>query len=224
MFDFAKARQSMVDSQLHTAGVIAPEILNAFETVPREKFVPANLKPVAYCDESLSLGKGRYLVSPMVHAKMLQAAQPQPHEIVLDVGAATGYGSAVLSPLCSTVIALESDKTMCAQIDKLCSTVGACNVIAVDGVLADGYAKHSPYDLIIVNGACADVPQSLVDQLAPEGRMLLILKPPHQKSGAVQLIKKQSGVGKNAFSAYTLFDASVPYLKGFEPKVEFVFS
>lgn len=224
MFDFARARKSMVDSQLHTAGVVDAAILDAFSSVPRDAFVPASVKSVAYCDDKVSLGRGRFLLPAMVHAKMLQAAQPQPHEIALDVGCATGYSSAVLARLVSTVIALDSDPAMSGQVEKLCENTGACNVLAVQGPLPDGFKKHGPYDLIMVNGACAEVPLSLVEQLAPEGRMLLVLKPAGQKSASACIVRRQSGVGKTAFSSYTLFDALVPYLAGFEPKTEFTFS
>lgn len=224
MFDIAKARQAMVDSQLHTAGVVDPRILSAFASIPRDAFVPANLKSMAYCDEDISLGKGRFLAAPMLQAKLLQAAQPKAHEIVLDVGCALGYSSAILSSLVSTVVALESDKGMAEQVDRLCESVGACNVVGVQGALNQGYPKYGPYDLIIVNGACAEIPQLLVDQLSPEGRLLLVFKPASSRIGVAQIVRKQSGVGKSGFSSYTLFDAAAPYLKGFEPQADFVFT
>lgn len=224
MFDFAKARKSMVDSQIRTASVVDGGVLAAFEDVPREIFVPLNLKPMAYCDDALPLVRGRFLLPPMVHAKMMQAAMPRSHEIVLDVGCANGYGSAVFARLASTVIALEQDKTLSAQVEKLCETTGACNVVSVTGPLEQGYAKHGPYDVIFVNGACAEVPQTLVDQLSPEGRLLLVLKPAGSKAASACIVHKQAGSGKGSFSSYALFDALVPYLSGFEPKAEFVFS
>lgn len=214
----------MVDSQLRTASVVDEGILSAFGEIPRELFVSQNLKSIAYCDEAIPLARGRFLLPPMVHAKMIQAAAPKSHEIVLDVGCAAGYSSAVFARLVSTVIALESDKTLAAQVEKLCETTGACNVVGVTAPLTEGYAKHGPYDIIFVNGSCAEVPQSLVDQLAPEGRLLLVLRAPGSKSASAHLVRKQSGVGKTAFSSYTLFDALVPYLNGFEPRAEFVFS
>lgn len=224
MFDTEKARRSMVDSQLHTAGVVDPRILAAFSTIPREAFVPGNLKSIAYCDEEVSLARGRVLPSAMVQAKLLQAAQPKAHEIVLDVGCLTGYTSAILSCLVSTVIALESDKPMAEQVEKLCEGSGVCNVVSVQGPLEKGYAKHGPYDLIVVNGACASVPLALVDQLGPEGRLLFVLKPAGSRVGVAQIITKQSGAGNAGFSSYNLFNASSSYLKGFEPQAQFVFS
>lgn len=224
MFDFAKARKSMIDSQLRPSSVVDERILAAFEAVPRELFVPANLKTMAYCDESISLPRGKLLLPPMVHARLLQAAVPQPHEIVLDVGCANGYSSAILARLVSTVIALEDDKTMAAQVEKLCEETGSCNVLSIEGILDKGCSKHGPYDIIIVNGACAEAPQSLIDQLSPEGRLLYIHKAPGARAASARLVKKQSGVEACAFSSYTLFDALVPYLKGFEPASEFAFS
>lgn len=190
MFDFAKARKSMIDSQLRPSAVVDERILEAFATIPREQFVPNNFKALAYCDESIPLPRERFLLPPMTHARLLQAAAPQSHEIVLDVGCANGYSSAILSRLVSTVIALESDKTLAEQVEKLCETVGACNVVGVEGALEQGCAKHGPYDIIIVNGACAEIPQLLVDQLSPEGRLLFIHKPAGSRSASARLVKK----------------------------------
>lgn len=224
MFDFAKARKTMVESQIETCGVVNPVVLDAFGTIEREAFVSPNLKTIAYCDEPVSLARGRFLTSPMVHARMLQAAEPKSHEIALDVGAASGYSSAILGRLVSTVIAVEEDKTFAASLEKLCEHAGVCNVVAVEGPLAKGCSKHGPYDLIVLNGASAEIPYVLADQLAPEGRLLFVHQPVQGKSGSIKIVTRASGVGKPGFSSYTLFDASAPYLKGFEPQVRFAFS
>ncbi|HRQ60844.1 MAG TPA: protein-L-isoaspartate O-methyltransferase [Alphaproteobacteria bacterium] len=228
MFDFAKARKAMVESQIQTCGVTDPAVLDAFGAVEREAFVPANLKTIAYCDESVSLARGHFLLAPMVHARMLQVAEPQPHEIALDVGCASGYSSAILSRLVSTVIALEEDKNFAAAVEKQCEHTGACNVVSVEGPLAKGYEQHGPYDLIMVNGASAEIPYVLAEQLSAEGRLLFVHQPVRGKSGSIKIVTRAaggaSGVGKQAFSSYTLFDASAPYLKGFEPQARFAFS
>jgi protein-L-isoaspartate(D-aspartate) O-methyltransferase len=122
------------------------------------------------------------------------------------------------------VIALEDDETLISSVEKLCENTGVCNVIALEAAHEKGFPKHGPYDLIMVNGACAEMPTVLAGQLAPEGRLLYVHAGSRGRSGAIQIVTKQTGLGKTGFSSYTLFDAYAPYLKGFEPQAKFVFS
>ena len=107
--DFSAARRNMVERQVRTNKVTDEAVLEALAQLPRERFVPESLSAVAYIDEDVPLGNGRYLMEPMVFARLVQAAQLQPGDRVLDLGCGCGYSTAILSRLANQVIALESD-------------------------------------------------------------------------------------------------------------------
>ncbi len=220
MLNFSQARTNMVDCQIHTSGVVDPLILEAFGNIPRELFVPEKLQDIAYHDDDLDIGQGRYLLDPALHAKMVQAAKPRADDVVLDIGCATGYSAAILAPIVTTVIALESNKRQLDKAVKLWDKIGACNVVAIEGGLNEGVPQHQPYSLIMLNGAVAELPFIICEQLAPHGRFLTIVKSPDQAMGRVVMAFKD---GSGHISTQDLFDASAPYLAGFEPKSSFRF-
>jgi protein-L-isoaspartate(D-aspartate) O-methyltransferase len=219
MTKYQAARKNMVDCQIHTAGVSHVGILDAFSTVPREKFVSPALQSIAHADEDLPLGEDRYLMSPLVHARLLQAANPQPEDVVLDIGGAYGYPAAILSSIVTTVLALEEKKKYIDQAEKAWGSLGICNVVPVRGALNKGHAEHAPYSLIILNGAVSQIPEAIVAQLTPEGRLLTIVKKPGMPVGQAAFVQKNGA----AWSSRILFDAAAHYLPGFEPASEFCF-
>lgn len=218
MADFSKARQNMVDCQLRTNKVVDEALVARFETVPREWFVGESVQSVAYVDEDVSIGNGRYLVAPMVLARMLQELAISRSEVVLDVGCGTGYSSAIISGLADTVVALEETPELATRANELLIELAADNAIVVEAPLAEGYATQGPYDVILVIGAIASVPSALTDQLIDGGRLAAIIDD-GKGQGKVILMIKDHG----ALSQRELFDASVPRLPGFEPKMGFVF-
>lgn len=218
--NFSQARTHMVDSQIHTAGITVQSILDSFTITPRERFVPDALKEVAYCDETLSLGEGRYLLEPMTHARMIQAASPQVEDVVLDIGCATGYSSVILSTLVTTVVALESNGKFLKKATTLWNDLGVCNVAGLEGGLQDGAPAHAPYNLIVINGAVERVPENILSQLAPQGRLVAIVRNAGEPVGKMTLIRKSH---ESCFSAVRLFDAGGPYLPGFERERSFHF-
>lgn len=220
MDDFQVARSHMVDCQIRTNGVIDEAILDAFETVPRELFVPADKKAVAYTDKPVMLPGQRVLMDPMTHARLLQAAAPQPDEVALSIGASSGYSAAVLSPLVTTVLALESDPARIDEAMATLDTVGVHNAAYIQGNLPDGAPDQAPFDVIMINGAVAEVPPPLLDQLAIGGRLVAVVRPDGRSaSQAVLFVRHDTG----HISRRVLFDISLPYLAGFEPKDSFVF-
>lgn len=220
MTDFIQTRTNMVDGQIHPSGVIDPRILETFEKVPRELFVPERLQGVAYADEDLDIGQGRYLLEPMTHAKMIQAVQPVETDVVLDVGVGAGYSSAILSPMVMTIIALEHNKRQMDKAVKLWDRLDVCNVALIEGKLIDGVADQAPYSLIIINGAVEAVPDALLNQVDVGGRLIAIIRKTGQTVGQVTLFIRSE---KGDVSSKVLFDASAPFLKGFEPKTHFKF-
>ena len=217
MPDFAAARRSMVDSQLKPNQIVDQRVAQAMAEVPRELFVPETLAAVAYVDEDLPIAPGRFLMEPIVFARLLQAAAIEPDDIVLDLGCGTGYSTAVLARLANAVVAIEPDPDLRARAETVMAKIGADNTAIVDGDLTIGSPDHGPFDVIFLNGAAEQIPDGLVDQLADGGRLV-----------AVQV---RNGVGKTTVferqgelvGARELFDAAIPVLPGFASRPGFVF-
>ncbi len=216
--DFSVARHNMVENQVRPNKVTDVRLLEALKAVPREVFVPRDLKSVAYVDGDVEVAPGRRMLEPMVFARMAQEAEIQAHEVVLDVGCATGYSSAVLARLASTVVALESDKALAGRAATLLAEQGVDNVAVVEGPLPDGDKAHGPYDVILVEGAAAENPDALLAQLADGGRLLAISK----RTGGVGAATLTLRVG-SSFSTRILFEASGAILPGFARRPGFVF-
>lgn len=220
MMNHAQARTNMVDCQIHTAGVVNPVLLSAFETIPKEIFVPKQLRNIAYCDEEVALEDKRFILEPIVLSKMLEAATPKKDDVVLDIGGTSGYTSAILSSAVSTILMLEQTKDWLETAEKNWQSLEICNTFGVHGPLHKGYADKAPYDLIVINGAVTQVPDIIKQQLAPKGRLVCITKPAGKTIGQATLIQN---IGENHFSSYNLFDAGSSYLPGFEPQTGFSF-
>lgn len=217
--DYQKARENMVDCQIHTAGVLSPGLLESFLTVPRELFVPDKIRGIAYKDAPISFAKGRFMLDPMTHAKMLQAVRLEPSDTVLDVGAGTGYSSAILSPLVMSVVALDDKKTLEKAV-RHWEKLGCSNIIAAEGELCAGAPAHAPYSLIILNGAVEALPPNLLGQLAPGGRLVGVVKKEGEPLGCALLAEK---LDSGHVSSRALFEAEAPYLPGMDCEPAFVF-
>lgn len=220
MPDFKAARTNMVDCQIHTAGVTVPAILKAFDAIPREKFVAANMQGVAYTDESVMAGAGRFLLEPITHARMIQAAAPEPLDSVLDIGCATGYSTSILSSMVRAVAGLEENQELLNRAARLWTILNLHNVTGVAGELVQGCPEYAPFNLIFMNGSVAEIPLRLIDQLSDNGRLITIVRKPGAVLGQVTLVKK---TGPKNFSSYVLFESGSPYLPGFEPRASFQF-
>ena len=192
MIDHAVARHNMVSGQIRTNRVTDERLIEAMEEIPRELFVPRAKRGVAYVDEDVEIASGRYLMEPMVLARLVQEAEITASDVVLDVGCGTGYASAVMARLAGTVIALDVDDTLAAEAEQALSAVGADNALVVTGPLADGFAEQAPYDVILVGGAVDHLPQALADQLAEGGRIVGVVRasvaPRQRPAGAIRVL------------------------------------
>lgn len=218
MVDYAASRFNMVESQLRTNKILDHAILEAFEALPRERFVPAAMRSVAYVDEDIEIAPGRYLMEPMVLGRLLQAAAPQAHETALDVGCGTGYATMLLGRLAATVVGLESDPELVGEARRILTELEADNTAIVRGPLTEGYAKQAPYNVILLNGAVAEVPYAIREQLADGGRLVAVIRD-SAGIGRATLMQRTGDV----VSGRVLFDAAVPLLPGFERPPAFVF-
>jgi protein-L-isoaspartate(D-aspartate) O-methyltransferase len=218
MVDYAAARLNMVEGQIKPNKVIDQALIDAMMAVPRERFVPADRRGVAYIDEDVAVGGGRVLMEPRVLGRLLNDARITSASRVLIVGAGTGYSAALISRLAAKVVALEEDKTLLAAARGTLAELGAQRVTLAEGRLAEGWAAEGPYDVILVDGAVADVPAALVAQLAPGGRLLTVVDD-GDRVGRAMLVSAVDGV----VSQRPLFDAATATLPGFERKPAFQF-
>jgi len=215
--DFATARASMIDCQLRPNEVNDERIISVMSTVPREVFLPKAKRSIAYVDEDIEVRDGRYLMEPVIFGKLLVAAKISKDDLVLDIGCASGYSSAVIAGLCDAVVALETTDEMVALAEKKLAALDVMNVAVVKGDLAAGVAKQGPFDVIFIEGAVQTVPSILFEQLREGGRLLCV--------------KLEDGVGRGHMIAMKdgkaveteLFDANVHALSDFQNEASFVF-
>lgn len=171
--DYARERAVMIDRHLRGRDIVSPVVLDAMRTVPRHEFVPAELRDLAYGDRPLPIGGGQTISQPYIVALMTQLAQPQPQSRVLDVGTGSGYQAAVLAELAEHVFSIEIDPALAAVAAERLASLGYGNVEVRCGDGHQGWPEHAPYDVIIVAAAPSVVPQPLIDQLAPGGRLVI---------------------------------------------------
>jgi protein-L-isoaspartate(D-aspartate) O-methyltransferase len=221
MTDYAAARRNMVEGQLRTNKVTDRRLLDALSEIPRERFVPEAQRGVAYVDEDLPIGRGRFLMEPMVLARLIQLADIQPDDKVLDVGAGTGYAAAILARLAARVVALESDPSLAETAKRCLGELKIGNVTVVSGELSKGQAQQGPYQVILVNGGVERIPPAIADQLSEGGRLVAVVGPAQGAAGKgrATLMQRLGGVG----SSRIVFDASVAPLPGFQTEPGFVF-
>lgn len=215
MTDYAARRTMMVDTQVRPSDVTKFPIIDAMLSVPREDFVPEHLREAAYMGENLELGGGRVMLEPRTLAKMLDALDIRGDELVLDIGSALGYSAAVIARMAEAVVAVEEDVGMAREAQALLAEHGADNVILHEGTLAAGAAEHGPFDVMVVEGAVADLPEALSDQLKDGGRIACLFM--ENTLGVVRIGYKIDGHMNWRFA----FNAGAPVLPGFERQSAF---
>ena len=204
-------RRYMVESQLRTNKVTSTRVLEAFEELPRENFVDKSLESLAYVDEDLDIGQGRFLLEPMVFARMVQALDLKETDNVLDIGAASGYSTAILSKLAQSVVGIEKNKDLANTGQNNLTDHGVDNAVVIEGDLVKGLADEAPYNAIIIEGSIESAPEKLLNQLNDDGRLITVLRP--DPSGPGRVVKYvRAGDG---FAHSVLFDAYTPILEDF---------
>jgi protein-L-isoaspartate(D-aspartate) O-methyltransferase len=213
--DFNVAREKMVASQIRTSEVTDPLVVEVMGEVPREKFVPADKQGFAYLDEDLAIGNGRYLMEPMIVARLVQLADLEKSDSVLVIGASSGYLAAVSARMAASVIALECDPDLADRAAKTFAGLGVENVKVVVGNLQSGWT--GPFDAIIVDGAVEEVPDEFRNQLKDGGRLVCVVR--KGPVGRATLITRAG----ESYSSRQEFDAMTPCIPGFETQQKFVF-
>jgi protein-L-isoaspartate(D-aspartate) O-methyltransferase len=205
----------MVDTQIRPSDVTKYPIIDAMLEVPRELYVPAAARELAYVGRNVPLGGGRVLLEPRTLAKLLDALNIQTNELVLDVAPGLGYSTAVIARLAEAVVAVEEDAAFASEAEETLAAEGVDNAAVVPGSLAKGAAKHGPYDVIILQGGVGQVPQALCDQLKEGGRMGALFM--EGQLGVVRVGYKIDGKMNWRFG----FNAGAPVLPGFERQTAF---
>lgn len=200
----------MVDTQVRPSDVTRFPIIEAMLSVPREDYVPDDRRDAAYADINLDLGEGRVLLEPRTIAKMLDAMDVQPDEVVLDLGCGLGYSTALLARLGSFVIGLEEVPGWADEAQRNLSDHGVDNAAVIEGPLVEGVAKQGPFDVIVLQGAAEHVPQALIDQIKDGGRICVLFA--EGALGTVRMGYKFDGVVNWRMA----FNAGAPVVPGFE--------
>ena len=218
----AALRTRMVNNQLRTFDVTDHRVQDAFLKVDRERFVPADLRPIAYSDEALPIVRDafgrpvRTMTRPAVLGRLLQLAQPKEDDVVLLVGAGLGYTAAVLGELAGSVIALECDEDLAdaasAELEE-----DVTNVVVVTGPLQAGWPKEAPFDIVFIDGAVLVEPTALIEQLKVGGRLVTVFG--EGLSGRSQIYMR----GEHGVSMRYTFNAAASVLPGFREAPSFVF-
>jgi len=221
MSDFSTARQKMVDGQVRPSDVTDIRIIDAMLAVPREAFVPDSQRAMAYLDLDLDVSEAgaakRFLIKPVVIAKMLQAAEITETDRVLVVGCASGYTAAVVAKLADRVTATESDAALAAKASDVLAKLGFGNVTVRTAAAADGDEASAPYDVIVLAGATEIVPDRLYRQLSEGGRLVGVFAMSRPQRAMI-VTHSHADFGDRA-----LFDAAIPVLPGLERPSAFVF-
>ena len=216
MSDFANRRIMMVDTQVRPSDVTKFPIIAAMLAVPREVYVPDHLREAAYVGEDVTLGGGRVVLEARTLAKMLDALDLQPNELVLDIGCGYGYSTAVIAHLAEAVIAVEEDESMASEAQRRLSVEGVDNAAVIAGPLTNGAAKHGPYDAITLQCGVAVVPDSILAQLKDGGRIAAIFM--DGPLGKAMIGYKSDGRMTWRFA----FNATAPVLPAFKVSHGFV--
>lgn len=210
--DFTKLRNRMVDRQLCQRGIRSPTVLEAMRTVPRERFLPADLRHLAYEDSALPIGENQTISQPYIVAFMAEALELQGSERVLEVGTGSGYAAAVLAQLAREVYTVERLSPLAARSAAILAQLGYGNIHVRDGDGTVGWPEHGPYEAIVVAAGGPWVPDSLKAQLGIDGRLVMpIGNNPHVQE-LVRLVRR----GPDAYSREELAEVRFVPLIGEE--------
>ena len=223
MLNFEAARANMVESQVRPNGITDPRILEAMISIAREDFVPHDRRSVAYMDGDILIteekhgGAPRYLMEPMIFARLVQLAEIGDDDKVLHIGCGRGYGTAVLSRIAKSVTAIDEDARLAALAGSKLKELGVANATVEMRQHAGGDAAHGPYDVILIEGRVPVVPSALFDQLKEGGRLVAVVG--NDVLSRAMFFRRDGSIGSR-----TAFDASVQQLPGIvAPQAGFVF-
>ena len=194
MTDFAAEREAMVERQLKRRGITEPEILDAFRAVPRESFMSPEYSHLAYGDHPLPIEASQTISQPYIVALMIEAAAIKPDDVVLEVGAGSGYAAAVISRIAAKVVGIERQHDLVDIARERLRRLGYDNVEIIEGDGTKGCREQAPFDAILAAASGSHVPRPLVEQLAPNGRIVMPLGEPGWVQELVKVTKQEDGI------------------------------
>lgn len=186
----------MVERQLRRRGITDPNILDAFRAVPREAFVSPEYAHLAYGDHPLPIEANQTISQPYIVGLMIEAAEIKPGDAVLEVGAGSGYAAAVISRIAARVVAIERQHELVEVARERLRRLGYANVEIVEGDGTKGWRDGAPYDAILAAASGSHVPESLLAQLAPRGRLVIPLGEPGGAQNLVKVTRQDDGILK----------------------------
>ncbi len=221
MSDFSQLRLNMVDNQVRPSDVTDRKLIAAMLEIPRDLFVPSAERPLAYVDRDIRVGSDehgdRFLIAPAGLARLVQALELTPNDVVLDLACNTGYSSAILARLAGSVVAVDQDPELVRIAEANLAGLEIDNVAVVQSSLADGYPSEGPYDGILVAAGVDFVPDALTGQLSDNGRLVVVEV--DQRPGRAVLYERSG----STTASRPLFDLAAPVLADFRRKPEFAF-
>lgn len=218
MVDVRLQRKNMVESQVRPSDVTDRRITAAMLAISRENFVPAQFSNLAYMDDTLEFGGGRFMMAPRALAKLIQLADIDSQDIVLVIGGSCGYAAAIVANLASRVVALLPEPIAASSAEDVLRVAGVANVETEAGELAQGWPAAAPYDAIVIEGGVEAIPYALQSQMAKGGRLVAV---EHKKGLSQALIVRKIA---DVLDGRTTFELSAPLLPGFEAtRTTFVF-
>ena len=214
-FDFARARETMVEQQVRPWDVLDTRVLETIAALPREAFVADALRNLAYADTALPLAHGETMMKPVLEGRVLQSLLPQAHESVLEIGTGSGYLTACLAALAREVTSLErhADLADAARARLVAQGIANADVITAD---AFAWTTDRSFDAICITGALDGIPARFTDWLKPGGRLFTV----RGRSPAMEAVLVHREV--NGLRTESLFETDLPYLAGAEPAPAFV--
>lgn len=213
-----QARFNMIEQQIRPWKVLDHAVLDLLAVVKREDFVPAAYRDLAFVDTELPLGEGQAMLAPPVEARLLQDAQVQRHETVLEVGAGSGYTTALLAHRAQRVIALENRPALARLARENLQRAGILNATVREADGSAGLAAEAPFDVIVLSGSVAVAPQALLQQLKVGGRLIAVVG-----SEPVMRAVRITRLSEASFQTTELFDTVQPRLRGFDEPSRFAF-
>jgi len=209
--------KKMVEGQIKPIGGMQKNILDAFNSINRDDFVPLNLKDNSFSERNLFLKRDRFVLKANLLAKIISALNISNEENVLVIGSSTGYSSAVISRIAETVISIEEDKELLDFSEEAVRKNGIDNVVFINNAMKEGCSEQGPFNAIIIEGAIDEVPPKILNQLEHNGRLIAMIND-NEISNVIEYQKKN-----NTFTERFLFNCSAPKLKSFDKRKSFSF-
>ena len=216
--DFNKARELMVEQQVRPWDVLDPRVLAALASVPRDAFVPAAHRALAYADVPLPLGHGEVMMKPVVEGRMLQALALQPGDEVLEIGTGSGWIAACLGQLAGQVLSVERHADLAETARNRLDATGLGSNVTVEVVDAMAFDTDRRFDAVCVTGAVDAIPGRFLQWLRPGGRLFAV----RGRTPAMEaVLLHRDGEAVNALRLESLFETDLPYLAGAAPVPQF---